>query len=94
MILRCNFSKLKMNESVLVHSKVNECDFVDTDLSKADFANTDLDGSIFDNTILIKSNFQNAINYSINPLNNKIAGARFSMPEVTFLLHIFDIVIE
>jgi uncharacterized protein YjbI with pentapeptide repeats len=73
---------------------IHEVDFTDADLCNAVFANCDLMSSTFMNTNLEKANFSTAKNYSINPQLNKIKKARFSVPEITGLLHQYDIVIE
>ena len=73
---------------------IHEVDFTDADLSNAVFDNCDLMGSTFMNTNVEKANFSTAKNYSINPAFNKIKKAKFSVPEITGLLHQYDIVIE
>jgi uncharacterized protein YjbI with pentapeptide repeats len=60
----------------------------------ADFGKSDLTGSTFHNSNLSKANFIGAINYSINPLTNKLSKAKFSKPEALSLLDHLDIIIE
>jgi hypothetical protein len=52
-----------------------------------------LAGATFDNTNLEKTNFTTAFNYSIDPDNNRIKKAKFSVPGVLGLLNKYDIVI-
>ncbi|HHE37447.1 MAG TPA: hypothetical protein ENL20_02610 [Candidatus Cloacimonetes bacterium] len=74
--------------------RIHNSDFYQTYLTNSNFTCSDLKGSIFENTNLENANFQNAKNYSINPLNNKIEKAKFSMPEVVSLLNHLGIRIE
>jgi fluoroquinolone resistance protein len=55
---------------------------------------TRFSGSLFDNTNLFKANLKNCINYNINPLNNNIKKAKFSLPEALTLLDAFEIQIQ
>ena len=73
---------------------LHDVDFTEADLSNAVFAHCDLMGSTFMQSNLEKADFSTAKNYSINPAFNKIKKARFSVPEITGLLHQYDIVIE
>jgi hypothetical protein len=43
---------------------------------------------------LRKANFRGAVNYSINPLTNKLLKAKFSRPEVMTLLDHLEILID
>ena len=90
----CNFSELKLRNSLFKESRIFECDFVRTKLIGADFKNSYLTDSIFDNSDLSKADFEDAVGYNINPLNNKLVGAKFSMPDVVSLLNVFDLKIK
>lgn len=50
--------------------------------------------SLFGNTNLIKADFTNSTNYTINLLENKIQGAKFSLPDAISLLHGMNIEIN
>jgi len=67
---------------------------VTTDLSKANFKKTNLESTRFFQSNLKEADFSNAINYSIDPFNNKIDKAKFSKPDVYSFLNFFNIVIE
>lgn len=63
-----------------------DVDFRDSDLSRADFAGTDLSKSLFGNTNLTEADLSSARNYWIDPRENVIAKAKFSLPEAISLL--------
>lgn len=90
--LKCNISQsnflgLKLKAISLSECVARDVDFRDCDLSKSILTSTDFKNSLFGNTNLIKVDFTNSINYTINLLENKIAGAKFSFPEAISLLH-------
>lgn len=87
----CNFSMLPMRGASLEECKILQSKFVDVFLEKASFVKSDLTGSIFHNCDLRESNFENALNYVINPCENKITKAKFSFPECIGLLKAMDI---
>jgi fluoroquinolone resistance protein len=70
-----------------------EVDFREADLTKADFAGTDLAGCLFDRTNLSEADLSRARNYRIDPGQNVLRGARFSLPEAMSLLYSMDIVL-
>jgi uncharacterized protein YjbI with pentapeptide repeats len=67
-------------------SELKECDFFQANLAGADFSNCNLAGAIFENCDLKSADFRQALNYQIDPAQNQVAKARFSMPEVLSLL--------
>lgn len=70
-----------------------DVDFREADLSQADFAGTDLSASIFGHTNLTEANLSRARNYHIDPGQNVLKQARFSLPEALSLLYSLDIVL-
>ncbi|MGB9301543.1 MAG: pentapeptide repeat-containing protein, partial [Anaerolineae bacterium] len=70
-----------------------DVDFREADLSQADFGSTDLSQSIFGNTNLSEADLSRARNYRIDPGQNVLKQARFSLPEAMSLLHSMDIVL-
>jgi len=77
---------------------IRECvatdvDFREADLSQADFGGTDLSESIFGKTNLSQADLSHARNYRIDPGQNMLKQARFSLPEAMSLLHSMDIVL-
>lgn len=92
-ISNCNFSKLNLKKTLFRGCEILESDFVGTQLMESDFSQSTLAGSVFNTCDLTKANFTGARSYSINPQNNKVKKARFSMPEALGLLEHLDIVI-
>ncbi len=75
-----------MNDLCFAKSEFQDCDFFEAKLSSTDFSFCKLKGSLFENCDLTKADFRNATAYSIDPNQNKLIKAKFSMPEVlTFL---------
>ncbi|MCP4538472.1 MAG: pentapeptide repeat-containing protein [Chloroflexi bacterium] len=70
-----------------------DVDFREANLSQADLAGTDLYGSRFGNTDLTKADLSHARNYHINPGQNVLSQAKFSLPEAMSLLYGLDIVL-
>ena len=68
-------------------------DFREADLSQADFGGTDLSESIFGKTNLSETDLSRARNYRIDPGQNILKQARFSLPEAMSLLHSMGIVL-
>ncbi len=66
-------------------------DFRQSDLSRADFAFTNLRDSLFQGTDLSMADLRFARNYQIDPSQNKVHKARFSLPEAMSLLYSMDI---
>jgi fluoroquinolone resistance protein len=71
-----------------------EADFSGCNLTGADFGGTDLENARFSNSDISQADFKEARNYYIDLLHNKVAKAKFSLPEALSLLDPFDIIIE
>jgi uncharacterized protein YjbI with pentapeptide repeats len=69
-------------------------DFSYADLSASNFDFCDLQGAIFDSTNLDRSDFRTAYNFTIDPENNRVKKARFSLNSVIGLLDKYDLIIE
>lgn len=74
--------------------KAHDVDFADSDLTGSDFSNTDFLESRFNHTKLDRCDFRGAQNYFISPLDNRVSGAQFSLPDVLSLLSPFKIRID
>jgi fluoroquinolone resistance protein len=68
-----------------------DVDFREADLSHADFTGTDLSRSLFKDTNLTEADMSQARNYEIDPGQNILKGAKFSLPEAMSLLYSMDI---
>tara|TARA_B100000795_G_scaffold268439_1_gene255387 strand:+ start:140 stop:706 length:567 start_codon:yes stop_codon:yes gene_type:complete len=86
-----SFFKVRLKNTTFDNCKLVDVDFSETDLTNALFDNCDLTNALFDRSVLLKTNFKTAYNYSIDPENNKIKGAQFSLPQVTGLLNKYSI---
>ncbi len=89
-----SFYRLKIPKTIFSNCKLLEVDFTEVELSAASFSGSDLAGAIFQGSRLDNSDFRGAINYSINPQENLLTGARFSLPEVVGLLDVYRIRVE
>ena len=89
-----SFYKLKIKKTIFRSTQLEEVDFTEADLSGSVFENCDLYKTIFQKTILQKVDFRTAINYSINPEQNSIKKAKFSLPDVVGLLNNYNIEIH
>jgi fluoroquinolone resistance protein len=70
-----------------------DVDFREADLSQADLTSTDLSQSLFSNTNLTEADLSRAHNYRIDPTQNTLKGAKFSLPEAISLLYGLDIIL-
>jgi len=94
----CAISHSTFMGLTLPRMEVRDCvaldvDFREADLSKADFAGTDLSQSLFGNTNLSEADLSRARNYHIDPGQNTLKQARFSLPEAMSLLYSLDIIL-
>lgn len=94
LVQHVNFTRMKIPGTKFVECTFQETDFVDMDLSKASFYKSTFTRSRFQNSNLSKADFRGAGNYDLNPLFNKIKGAKFSMPDALSLLKALDVSIE
>lgn len=98
------FSNCRLDHSVFIGLPLREAHFRDcvatgvdyreADLSGAVFAGTDLSESLFMDTNLAGADFRTARNYHIVPGENRLAGARFALPEALSLLYNLEIELE
>jgi fluoroquinolone resistance protein len=89
-----SFQGLDLKKMKFLNCTVRECDFTASNLSSAVFDECDLSRTTFDQTNLEKADLRTATNYSIDPRNNKVLKAKFSMPEAKGLLDGFGVIIE
>jgi len=92
-ISHSTFLGLSLRGIKLIDCVALDVDFREADLSGADFAGTDLAQSVFGDTNLAQADLSRARNYSIDPAQNELHRARFSLPEALSLLHSMDIVL-
>ena len=92
-ISHSTFMGLRLRGIQIVGCIAIDVDFREADLSQADFAGTDLSNSIFGKTNLSQADLSRARNYRVDPGQNILKQARFSLPEAKSLLHSMDIVL-
>lgn len=81
-----SFFALPLDQLVLRDCQLRDVDFREASLRRADFRGSDLAGSLFGQTNLEAADFSDARDYDIDPLNNRLQGARFSRFEALRLL--------
>lgn len=86
-----SFFGLDLPHLIIEECKAHDVDFREANLSHASFVGTDLLNSLFLHTNLNAADFTNAVNYTINPNENRITNAHFSFPDVIALLNHFGI---
>jgi fluoroquinolone resistance protein len=89
-----SFYKLKLKNTTFKNCNLQEVDFTETDLTASLLDNCDLSNATFDRSILEKSDFRTAVNYRIDPDNNRLKKAKFSASGVVGLLVKYDILIS
>jgi uncharacterized protein YjbI with pentapeptide repeats len=86
-------------ENSLKKGSFSSCDIRNCDFMECDMRETAFDHSVFEQTNfqkcnLEKADFRSAVAYQIDPLNNKLAKARFTLPEAQSFLGFLGITIE
>ncbi|MDC9722733.1 MAG: pentapeptide repeat-containing protein [Urechidicola sp.] len=89
-----SFYQLKIKNTPFNNCNLQEVDLTEADLTGSEFNNCDLNRVIFDQTNLEKVDFRTAINYEIDPENNRIKNARFSSGDLIGLLKKYRIKID
>jgi uncharacterized protein YjbI with pentapeptide repeats len=89
-----SFFKVNLQECIFVKCRMIDCDFTEADLRKLDLVSCDLLDARFERSNLVKTDFREAINYSIDPNNNSIEGAKFTSIGALGLLDTFNIEID
>lgn len=82
-----NFTGLKLKKVRFFKCRLNDSDLSQTDLSESDLRESDFLNVRFNQTRLLKADLRGAVNYLINPMENVVKSARFSMPEAQGLLY-------
>lgn len=88
------FFKMKLNRTYFKNTQLKGVDFSEADLKKSLLINCNLLDATFQNTNLELVDLRNATNYSIDPEQNRLKGAKFSLSEVIGLLNKYQIKIE
>ena len=89
-----SFYKMKIRKAIFKNCSLVETDFAQAHLVEADFSDSDLRRAVFQQTNLEKANFNSAKDYNIDPENNNIKKAKFSVPGVFGLLEKYKFIIK
>lgn len=89
-----SFYKCQLKKTRFIKTQLKEVDFSEANLTEAVFDGSDLLNAVFDNTILEKSDLRKALNYSIDPVKNKVKKIKCSYPGLLGFLQHIDLVIE
>lgn len=95
----CNISQnsfhlLDLRGMKFLNCTIQDTGFEECNLEKALFHNCTLEQSVFIKNNLKKANFETSRNYLINPAQNEIKGAFFSLPEALSFLSLLPIKIK
>lgn len=90
----CSFREVSLAGQSLAKSELLDCTFENTDLQRADLSGVSLRGSTFERTNLEYADFRGAVEFDIDPLENRLKGAVFSKTEALALLRTFGIVLK
>lgn len=86
-----SFYGTKILKTIFKDTQLQETDFSESNFTGTTFDNCDLAQAIFHNTILEKTDFRTSFNYTIDPEENQIKKAKFSLLQVSGLLSKYDI---
>jgi len=90
-ISHSTFIGLSLNGLQITDCVAIDVDFREANLLQADFSGTDLSKSLFKDTNLTEADLSQARNYDIDPGQNILKEAKFSLPEAMSLLYSMDI---
>jgi uncharacterized protein YjbI with pentapeptide repeats len=89
-----NFFRLNLKKTRFDDCVIKEANFTMADLTESIFNKCDLSRSVFSGTNLQGADFNTAFNYIIDPEQNRIGKAKFSLYGIVGLLDKYDIIIE
>ncbi|WP_072680856.1 pentapeptide repeat-containing protein [Arcobacter sp. LA11] len=89
-----SFHMLDLRGMKFINSLIKDTGFEECNLERAVFDNCDLELTSFINNNLKKSNFETSKNYLIDPKQNDIEKAQFSLPEALSFLSLLPIQIK
>ena len=89
-----SFTGMEIKKTHFTQCRLREADFSESNLSESAFTDCDLDRAVFQHTNLQGTDFTSALNYEIDPENNQVRKARFSLSGVRGLLAKYDVSIE
>lgn len=96
---RCNcnnasFFQVKLVKATFRSTQFHEADFAESDLSGSVFDQCDLSNAAFDQTVLEKADFRTSYHYALDPEQNRIKQAKFSLGGLPGLLGKYQLEID
>ncbi len=88
------FFQMNLSKCSFFASLLDDVDFTESNLSKVSLKECNLVNAVFDSTNLTAADLQHSIHYTIDPDNNNIKGAKFSLPDVMRLLDKYGVIIS
>ena len=89
-----SFQKMKLIRCGFTGCDLTEADFTGADMTGINLTDCDLDRATFEGTDLRKADLRESRHYRIDPTQNRVRGARFSLPEALGLLQTFGVKID
>ena len=99
-----DFQECQLDYTVFLNRKLKKVQFIDCSLKEAHFMNCELIGALFkhcnlelarfEGNNLMQADFSSSYNLELNPEDNKIKKARFSLQNLPGLLTKYDLVIN
>lgn len=89
-----SFSGKRMQGTLFQQCTCAEVDFTQANLTNASFQECSLNEAVFHHTQLTGADFTTATGFSINPENNPLRGARFSLPGLLGLVDTYGVVVQ
>lgn len=85
------FYSNNLQKGKFIHCRIKNCDFTECDMREVNFDESTFETTVFQKCNLAKADFRKACNYSVDPFNNNIKKARFSLPEAQSFLRFLGI---
>ena len=89
-----SFGKMMLRKTVFQDCRLTETDFSGADLREAVFSGCDLDRAIFSGCNLEKADFRKVINCTIDPAQNRMRKAKFTLDGLPGLLSSYGLEIH
>ena len=89
-----SFFALNLKGIIFKDCQMHEVDLVQAEMNNACFKGSDLLHAMFDHTALEGADFRDAVNFSIDPENNRIKKSKFSSNGLSGLLDKYNLQIE
>jgi len=90
----CSFVRRKMKDTPFRGGELHECYFAECDLSGAVFDRCRMANTTFERCNLSDADLRTAIGYAVSPVDNRVAGAKFSEYNLAGLVGSFGVVVE